>query len=106
MYQRVSALLNPLVRPQSIVAVEYALDDNDNVLFNTMRVREATYKGNNKNGDWVMDLYCEDSDGTNDIPTSEQDIANLKNSNSSEEQSSESEQVPQIYDQESETGGE
>ena len=106
MYQRVSALLNPLVRPQSIVAVEYALDDNDNVLFNTMRVREATYKGNNKNGDWVMDLYCEDSDGTNDIPTSEQDIANLKNSNSSEEQGSESEQVPQIYDQESETGGE
>ena len=53
MYQRVSALLNPLVRPQSIVAVEYALDDNDDVLFNTMRVREATYKGNNKNGDWV-----------------------------------------------------
>ena len=53
-----------------------------------------------------MDLYCEDSDGTHDIPTSEQDMANLKNSNSSEEQGSESEQVPQIYDQESETGGE
>lgn len=79
-YNRVKALLNPLVKPQSMVAV-LSNDDKpkDDLLTNPVvesgvetsaeidgeytayRVRNATYKGNNKQGDWIMDLYCEDT---------------------------------------------
>ena len=81
-YNRVKALLNPLVKPQSMVAL---LDKTSNTgtrpeLTNSVtesgvsteaevegeytlyRVRSANYKGNNKNGDWIMELYCEDTD--------------------------------------------
>lgn len=56
-YAKVTALLNPSVTPQGHVIVSSFLDDYDNVY----RVREATYKGNNRKGDWEMVLYCEDS---------------------------------------------
>lgn len=56
-YARVIAQLNPNVKPQSHIVVE-SIDDG---LSDIYRVREATYRGNNKRGDFVMDLYCEDS---------------------------------------------
>ena len=81
-YNRVKALLNPSVKPQSMVAL---LDKTANTEarpdftssatetgvsteaevegeYTLYRVRNANYKGNNKNGDWIMDLYCEDTD--------------------------------------------
>lgn len=86
-YNRVKALLNPLVKPQSMVAipdktsVEGAYEGVEktdvvetgttteaevNNEFTVYRVRSATYKGNNKNSDWIMDLYCEDTDTNTD----------------------------------------
>lgn len=86
-YNRVKALLNPLVRPQSMVAVpdksavegSYEGVYNENTVetgtntdaeiageFTLYRVRSATYKGNNKHNDWIMDLYCEDTDTNTD----------------------------------------
>ena len=56
-YAKVTALLNPSVTPQGHVIVLSLIDGYDNVY----RVREATYKGNNRKGDWEMVLYCEDS---------------------------------------------
>lgn len=81
-YNRVKALLNPSVKPQSMVALldktantESRPDFTDSITetgvsteaevdgeYTLYRVRNANYKGNNKNGDWVMDLYCEDTD--------------------------------------------
>lgn len=88
-YKRVKALLNPLAKPQSMVAVfkEYLEDDNPiynsvdadgrttvevgdqevgkvgrGATYNKYRIRSAAYKGNNKRNDWVMDLYCEDTE--------------------------------------------
>ena len=40
------------VYPEAEVEGEYTI----------YRVRNANYKGNNKKGDWIMDLYCEDTD--------------------------------------------
>lgn len=56
-YAKVTALLNPSVTPQGHIIVSSFIDDYDSVY----RVREATYKGNNRKGDWEMVLYCEDS---------------------------------------------
>ena len=83
-YARVKALLNPLVRPQSQVALydrlasefyndlEQVTNDStqrlgeDSIgrdgIYVIHRVRHVTYKGNNKRGDWIMDLYCEDTE--------------------------------------------
>lgn len=82
-YARVKALLNPVVKPQSMVAIhnpielsydakkevfptaeEQGFDLNENLtrIYKIHRVRHATYKGNNKRSDWYMDLYCEDSE--------------------------------------------
>lgn len=80
-YARVKALLNPLVRPQSQVALYDKIasekdretskfeftdkslsDENVGDIYMIHRVRHVTYKGNNKRGDWIMDLYCEDTE--------------------------------------------
>jgi hypothetical protein len=83
-YNRIKALLNPLLKPQSMVLVFESPDvpeenktvgDNTSVAdkssideegvvsgeYGLYRVRNATYKGNNKRSDWIMDLYCEDT---------------------------------------------
>lgn len=80
-YNRVKALLNPLVKPQSMVSVytgtEFLTDEESDFLisqgrtvtednntkdsYDNLRVRNVTYRGNNKRNDWVMDLYCEDT---------------------------------------------
>ena len=63
-YLRVKALLNPLVLPQSMVAIESSRKADESggtytVSVSLARVRHATYKANNKRNDWIMDLYCE-----------------------------------------------
>lgn len=68
-YNRITALLNPLVKPQSSVLVANSLDKS----YNVCRVRSVTFKGNNKKGDWVMDVYAEQ---TSDLKeATEEDIA-------------------------------
>lgn len=56
-YNRITALLNPFIMPQSIVYTE----EKDTEYLLAHRVRHATYNGNNKRGEWTMVLYCEDS---------------------------------------------
>lgn len=56
-YNKVTALLNPAVKPQSII---YTEDKGTDFLI-AHRVRHASYSGNNKRGDWTMVLYCEDT---------------------------------------------
>lgn len=62
-YNRITALLNPFVLPQSII---YTEEKGTNYLL-AHRVRHATYNGNNKRGEWTMVLYCEDSRSNNVI---------------------------------------
>ena len=104
-YNRVKALLNPMVKPQSLVAVfessevpddatVVGSDENKNTrvipnkkeitegTYGKYRVRNATYKGNNKRGDWIMDLYCEDSDA---YAASIDEIKELERTSSSED---------------------
>jgi len=93
-YNRVKALLNPLVKPQSMVAVLEKDSTSSDIkgsgdlsydsvsTYQTYRVRSATYKGNNKRNDWVMELYCEDTETTN---MSKEQLRRLAASSSSEE---------------------
>lgn len=106
-YNRVKALLNPLVKPQSSLAVyesEEVPDEaksigitsegntreigNSNVgegsvgTYQTYRVRNVTYKGNNKRGDWIMDIYCEDSNASS---KSAEDLKDLERITPSED---------------------
>lgn len=85
-YNRVKAFLNPLIRPQSAVAVidseplnfdrDTAKEDGFSDFFQSdviyqyivYRVRNVTYKGNNKKNDWIMDLYCEDTEANTITP--------------------------------------
>lgn len=57
-YNRIVALLNPSVKPQSLIFTEDK-GGNDYLIH---RVRNAKYVGNNKRGDWLMTLYCEDTE--------------------------------------------
>lgn len=57
-YNRVYALLNPSVKPQSLIFTK----DKDSDDYLVHRVRHATFKGNNKRGEWTMTLYCEDTE--------------------------------------------
>jgi hypothetical protein len=101
-YNRVKALLNPLVRPQSMVAVFDSSDseaDRSDIVENAksldtenqdvtagsyqkLRVRNATYKGNNKRNDWIMDLYCEDSERSQ---LTDEEVRAIASTNSSED---------------------
>ena len=61
---KVVALLNPNVKPQSPVAiVQKSYNDEGAIVEQSIvgRARSVTYKGNNKSGDWVMELYVETS---------------------------------------------
>ena len=57
-YNKIVALMNPVVKPQSLVFTK----DKKSKDFLIHRVRHATYKGNNKRGEWTMTLYCEDTE--------------------------------------------
>ena len=59
-YNRIVALLNPSVKPQSLIFTE---DKYTRELL-AHRVRNAKFTGNNKKGDWLMTLYCEDKDNS------------------------------------------
>lgn len=72
-YARVTALLNPKVKPQGHIIVQSEIDEYSDLY----RVREATYRGNNKRSDFIMDLYCEDN--TDNKPLSEIEKINTDN---------------------------
>ena len=95
-YNKVRALFNPNVRPQGLVVVYDSFDDD----YAIYRVRSMNITCNNKKGDWVMELNCEDSKNLaltadqikqienmqqEELVTTapEQPVANLSGSNSS-----------------------
>lgn len=57
-YNRIVALLNPAVKPQSLIFTK----DKNSEDYLIHRVRHASFKGNNKRGEWTMTLYCEDTE--------------------------------------------
>lgn len=57
-YNRITALLNPSVKPQSLIFTE----DENYEQYRLHRVRNVKFVGNNKRGDWLMTLYCEDTE--------------------------------------------
>ena len=78
------ALLNPNVKPQSPVAiVQRSYNDEGAIVEQSIvgRARSVTYKGNNKSGDWVMELYVETSP-ENDTDLTPEQIQQLKNAQS------------------------
>jgi len=46
--------------------------------FDKLRVREATFRGNNRRNEWVMELYCEDTQGTYDADLTAAQVAQLE----------------------------
>lgn len=76
-FARVSALLNPSVKPQTIIIINSQLDN----IVDQYRVREANYSGNNKRGDFIMDLYCEDTNLKNIKQLSAQEEAKYNSEN-------------------------
>lgn len=95
-YNKVRALFNPNVRPQGLVVVYDSFEDD----YAIYRVRSMNITCNNKKGDWVMELNCEDSKNLaltadqikqienmqqEELVTTapEQPVANLSGSNSS-----------------------
>lgn len=58
-YNRIVALLNSAVLPQSTIITERKGKED---FYYVHRVRNAKYVGNNKRGDWLMTLYCESTE--------------------------------------------
>lgn len=104
-YARVKALLNPNIKPQSIIAVpesvsllrstgqvvsvfeeseyfEDELEDFDDALA-VLRVRSVAFKGNNKRNDWIMDIYAEDLSKSREL--TEVELTQLQRVNSPED---------------------
>lgn len=116
-FNRVKALLNPTVKPQSLVAIIEdkkplnETQDFDDVVgirdgvneeavevvesYSLLRVRTANFKGNNKRSEWIMELYCEDSDAE---PLDEKGISKLLANTSSEDV--EVEGIDNLYEEE------
>lgn len=97
-YNRVTALLNPNIKPQSLVAIledeikpeviEKSADFKSNsegseslvdANYGVYRVRSCNYKGNNKSGDWVVEILCENPDSRT-ITEAEQKTLSAQNS--------------------------
>lgn len=72
-YLRVTALLNPSVKPQTQLDIQSNLD----VYSGIVRVRTATYQGTNGSGSCTMELYCEDTTRKSDQQATDQDIKTL-----------------------------
>lgn len=78
-YLKLTALLNPKVRPQSpLMVIHKVYNEQGQVEFKSDagRARDITYKGNNKTGDWVMEVYLE-TNAENDIELSPDEIKAL-----------------------------
>lgn len=71
-YNRITALLNPLVKPQGSILVSSSLGDSHYVC----RVRSVTFKGNNKQGDWIMDIYAEHTTDLKEATEQEIELSN------------------------------
>lgn len=108
-YAKVKALLNPNVKPQSLVAVaegvSLIIKDKDlsgNKVVDAegqelekreylkMRVKDVRFKGNNKKGDWIMEAYCLDTDSKEQITAV--DFSQLKRTTSPEDLTEEAEE--------------
>lgn len=71
MMMEIETLLNPSVKPNSLVRI---LSDTTKYS-GVYRVRTATYDGNNRSGKFTMKLFCEDSGGTHDSLPNERDLS-------------------------------
>lgn len=78
-FLRVKALLNPSVKPQSHIMII------ENEVFKIFRVREIIFKGvNNSSGEWIMELFCEDSGGRYDRNPTAYEINSMQKDTSSD----------------------
>lgn len=78
-YLKLTALLNPKVRPQSpLMVIHKVYNEYGEVEFKSDagRARDIAYKGNNKTGDWIMEVYLE-TNAENDIELSPDEIKAL-----------------------------
>lgn len=78
-YLKLTALLNPKVRPQSpLMVIHKVYNEQGQVEFKSDagRARDINYKGNNKTGDWTMEVYLE-TNAENDIELSPDEIKAL-----------------------------
>ena len=78
-YLKLTALLNPKVRPQSpLMVIHKVYNEQGQVEFKSDvgRARDVSYKGNNKTGDWTMEVYLE-TNAENDIELSPDEIKAL-----------------------------
>ncbi len=78
-YLKLTALLNQKVRPQSpLMVIHKVYNEQGQVEFKSDagRARDITYKGNNKTGDWTMEVYLE-TNAENDIELSPDEIKAL-----------------------------
>lgn len=68
-YLSVKAQLNPQIRPQSIIRID-SMDSDYSGLY---RVRNVTYEGDNRSGNFLVDLYLEDTNEKKTVSTTEKD---------------------------------
>ena len=66
-YLSVKAQLNPDIRPQSIIRID-SMEPDYNGLY---RVRNVKYEADNQNGNFLVNLFLEDTNGTRDTETKE-----------------------------------
>lgn len=67
------ALLNPNIRPQSAIQI----DCEDEDISGIYRVRNITYKGDNQSGDFLVELYLEDTSDSMTVVATDSDIKNF-----------------------------
>lgn len=72
----VEALINPNVRPQSIID----LQTDDEELSGLFRVRSVKFTGSNYTGSFKMSLLMDDTNGTKDRALSDEEVAEMQNS--------------------------
>lgn len=76
-YLSAVALLNPKIRPQSIIEIQSSDQDNSGIF----RCRSVTYKGENQGPTFVVELYLEDTNGDLDKVATPQEVRDLQEQN-------------------------
>lgn len=69
-FMKIRAFLNPNVKPQTMIALSLPKEG-----MSFYRTRNVSFKGNNKVGDWVMEIYAEDGAGRYDSAATDADVS-------------------------------
>lgn len=90
-YNKVTALFNPKVLPQSLVIVYDSFEER----YSVYRVRSMQIECNNKSGRWIMNLNCEDSRNIALTPEQEEALRKIEEQQAVAEQQAQQPQQPQ-----------